>query len=560
MVNPTLVKKTENAIEVNENTKRLFQLIYHEQNTPEKETEDTPRVKVSSLVSKMAFYYEKIRNSVDYNEEHLLRKNAIQRILKRQIVIQGAITIKEQSSADISKHLITELIRAGYLPNNEIPETKIQEVALVIERYVKLKKYCLEDLKSATSEEKSAMKERNESVNWILSVAATDIEERLSNNRVNKTVVKDMFDILTRKIKLPTDSPYDKDRDIQIYLGVYRNYMKYDYGMLSYILFKYFNAGWNEATDETIKTIAANFQLLNTEIDSQMAHPLSGQINRVVSRYNVFFSIMVDVISNNPVAIYDSLKNDPKAFPRDVKKVCAKRYEEARSKLWRAALRSIIYIFITKSVFAVLLEVPATTLLGQSLNYVSLGINITFPAMLLFLIVLFMSLPSDDNTAKIISGIDEIIYKNRDELEPITLREPVKRGFGISLTFNVLYTITFFLSFGFVIWALNKINFNFVSITIFLFFLAFVSFFSVRIRKGARELIVVEDRESLFSFLVDFFYIPVAYTGKWLSEKFSRINVFVFILDFIIEAPFKVFVEIAEEWTKYVRERKDQII
>lgn len=560
MVNPTLVKKSENTIEVNENTKRLFQIIYHEQNSKEKENEDTPKIKVSSLVSKMAFYYEKIRNSVDYKEEHLLRKNAIQRILKRQIVIQGAITIKEQLSIDISKHLITELIRAGYLPNNEIPETKIQETALVIARYVKLKKNCLEKLKASPSEEKSAMKERNDLVNWILSIAATDLEERLSNNRVNKTVVKDMFDILTKKIKLPIDSPFDKDRDIQIYLSIYRNYMKYDYGMLSYILFKYFNAGWNEASDETIKEISENFKLLNIEIDFQLAHPLSGQINRVVSRYNVFFSIMVDVISNNPVAIYDSLKNDPKAFPRDVKKVCAKRYEEARSKLWRAAWRSIIYIFLTKSIFAILLEVPATTLFGQSLNYISLAINITFPALILFVVVLFMSLPSDDNTAKVISGIDEIIYKNRDELESITLREPTKRGLGISLTFNFLYTITFFLSFGLVVWALDKINFNFVSITIFLFFLAFVSFFSIRIRKGARELIVVEDRESLFSFLIDFFYIPVAYTGKWLSEKFSRINVFVFILDFIIEAPFKVFVEIAEEWTKYVRERKDQII
>ena len=54
--------------------------------------------------------------------------------------------------------------------------------------------------------------------------------------------------------------------------------------------------------------------------------------------------------------------------------------------------------------------------------------------------------------------------------------------------------------------------------------------------------------------------MPIVATGKWLSEKFSRINVFVFFLDFIIEAPFKIFVEIAEEWTKYVKERKDELV
>ena len=70
---------------------------------------------------------------------------------------------------------------------------------------------------------------------------------------------------------------------------------------------------------------------------------------------------------------------------------------------------------------------------------------------------------------------------------------------------------------------------------------------------------VVDGKESIFSLLSDFFYIPIVEAGKWLSEKFSRLNVFVFVLDFIIEAPFKVFVKIAEEWTKYVRERKDEI-
>jgi hypothetical protein len=47
--------------------------------------------------------------------------------------------------------------------------------------------------------------------------------------------------------------------------------------------------------------------------------------------------------------------------------------------------------------------------------------------------------------------------------------------------------------------------------------------------------------------------------GKWLSNNVSKVNIFVFIFDFIIEAPFKVFVNVAEEWTRYVKERKDEI-
>ena len=94
---------------------------------------------------------------------------------------------------------------------------------------------------------------------------------------------------------------------------------------------------------------------------------------------------------------------------------------------------------------------------------------------------------------------------------------------------------------------------------IFLFFLAFVSFFSIVVTKGVKELMIIERKENLLSFLVDLFYMPIIIAGKWLSSSFSKINIFIFIFDFILEAPFKILVEIAEDWTKYVRERRENM-
>jgi len=48
--------------------------------------------------------------------------------------------------------------------------------------------------------------------------------------------------------------------------------------------------------------------------------------------------------------------------------------------------------------------------------------------------------------------------------------------------------------------------------------------------------------------------------GKWLSSNVSKVNIFIFVFDFIIEAPFKVLVEVAEDWTRYVKERKDNMV
>lgn len=565
MVSPNLTRISESKLTLNKNTKKLFQVIYRDQNKKDETGDDSPKIKVSELISKMAFYYEKIRNSVDYDEEYLLRKNAIERILKRQIVIEGFLKVSK--SEEMAKTILIELIRAGYLPNNKIPEKKIKDIGIIIEKYIKLRNYSLARFSTSShfkhgniGKINDELKQKNSLTNWLISVAASEIEENLGENNVQRIIISNMYETLLNNIKLPDDLPYEKDLEIQIYLSIHRNFLRFDQDMLSFILFKYFNSSWSNPSDEDIAKISQNIEKIRNAILMHLNHPLRKQLNKIINRYTVFFMILTEVIEDNPSKVYDDIINDIKAFPRIVKNTCLKKYKKVKSKLWRSAMRSIIYIFLTKSIFVILLEIPAIKLFGEKINPVSLGINIIFPAFLLYLIVLFTKIPSENNTKKIIEGIEEIVFEEREKKEPFLLRKPIGRGKAIAVIFSIFYTITFFTSFGLVIFGLNKLGFNWVSIIIFLFFLAFVSFFGIRVRKATKDLIVIESKENIFSFLMDFFYIPIVAVGKWLSEKFSRLNIFVFILDFIIEAPFKIFVEIAEEWTKYVKERKDDII
>jgi len=559
------MKKREDVFTLSENIRRLFQIIYNEQKESEEESEDVQKIKVSEVISKMAFYYEKIRNSVDYKEENLLRKNAVERILKRQIVIEG--TIKVSTSEEIAKDLLAELIRAGYLPNNKIPEEKIKEIAGIIEKYLKLRNYSLsrisfsEHVKNGkVGQATGDFQEINDLTNWFMSLAASEIEESLGRDKIKQAVVSNMYEILTKKVKLPPDLPYEKEKEVQIYLSIHRNFLKFDQEMLEFILFKYFNPGWTkEPKDEEIAKIAQNIRSLRQAISASLNHPLAKQLDRIVGQYSVYFSVLAEVIGKNPTAVHDEIKNDIKAFPRLIKKACTEEYKSIKLRLWRAAVRSIIYIFLTKSIFVILLEIPAIQWFGEEVNPVSLAINVSFPALLLFLIVLFTRIPSEANTARIIEKIEEITFAEKEKKEQFILRQPAKRGKLANGFFGLIYFITFLLSFGLIIWALDKINFTWVSIIIFLFFLALVSFFSIRIRRGVREFIVVEQKENIFTFLVDFLYTPVIAAGQWLSEKFSQINIFIFILDFIIEAPFKIFVEITEDWTRYVKERREDI-
>ncbi|MDD4332908.1 MAG: hypothetical protein PHT51_02240 [Patescibacteria group bacterium] len=563
MVSPHLTKKSENILTLNNDTKKLFQVIYGEKNK-EEDKDDAPRIKVSDLISKMSFYYEKIRNAVDYEEEHLLRKNAIERILKRQIVIEGVLKIS--NSQDVASHLLVELIRAGYLPNNKILETKIGEVANIIEKYIKLRNYSLARIRPAEyfrngdiGKTSDLIQEKSTFTGWLFAIAASEIEDSLGRDPVKQVVISNMYETLSDNIKLKTDSVHEKDLEIQIYLSIHRTFLKFDDEMLGYILLKYYNEKWKKPKDEDLAKIARDIISLRQAIFNQLNHPLKKNIDAIISKYNVYFSILTEVIKEDPTKVFYEIKSDPKAFPRLIKKICQEKYKQINSRLWRVAVRSIIYIFLTKSVFVFLLEIPVIKWFGEPINFVSLSINVAFPALLLFIIVMFTRLPSEKNTEKIIEGINEIVFKEHERSTPYIIGAPIKRSGSINVIFNFIYFTTFIFSFGLVVYALDKVNFNWVSIIIFLFFLALVSYFSMKIKKSSRELVVVDRRESIFTLIIDFFNTPIMAVGKWLSEKFSRVNVFAFVLDFVVEAPFKVFVEIAEEWTKYVRERKDDI-
>jgi len=561
---PSLVQKKDNSLLITEDTLRLFQVVHHEQNKEDKVNDDEAKIRVSELISKMAFYYEKIRNSFDYEEDYLLRKNAIKRIIKRQIVIEGVLQIKNEAD-EVAKHLMLELIRAGYLPNNEIPETVIDDITFILEKYIKLRNNIIEEIDWSSHiksvnvvRARDALQEQNRISNWLISIMACEIEETLGEDQIKETVINNMYDSLTADIKLPRDmESYKDDLDVQIYLGIYRNFMKYDTEMQSFILFKYFNAHWDKARDEDINKIAKNIYKLQDAINEQLEHSLHRQLNKIINRYTVYFSILEDVITQDPDRAYNNISDDD-AFALLIKEACKIKYQKIKIKLRRAAIRSIIYILLSKSIFVLLFEIPVIKFFGGQDEIIPLIINVSFPAFLLFLVSVFTKSPGEDNTNKIIKGIKEVVYRAYKK-DPFFLRQPTERGKVISFILGFIYSATFFLSFGLVIWGLDKVGFHWVSIVVFLFFLAFVSFFSIRIRKGTREIIVIETKENIVKFLVDFFYIPIIVVGKYLSEKFSRFSPFIFILDFIIESPFKIIVQITEEWTKYVKEKKEEV-
>jgi hypothetical protein len=54
--------------------------------------------------------------------------------------------------------------------------------------------------------------------------------------------------------------------------------------------------------------------------------------------------------------------------------------------------------------------------------------------------------------------------------------------------------------------------------------------------------------------------MPMLAMGKFFSSELAKLNFFTFIFDILIEAPYKLIIEVVEEWISFTRTKKEEII
>ncbi len=504
--------------------------------------EELSKIQVDSFVSRIAFIYEKIRNAIDYKEEHLIRKAAIFRILQRRLLIKVA-------AENLPLSLIKELIRAGYLENNLISASKVEEVGQIVEKYLALLEF---------SKINRTSKKGHKFFKWLLSLAACEIEECLMPPLANQALVQFMYKVMRPSINLVDKNLSDQEKDLHIYLAAYRALVKSDDAMMDFKLVKYFYPGWKRLNHQEILTIAKKISNLKAALESKKKYYLAENLYRLFKKYAFVFFTLRDIILEDPDGA-EQIFGDSKELAYRIQQSCDKSYKKSRAKLRRTVVRVIIYLFLTKMLLALLLEFPYDYYIAKHVSMLPLTINALFPPLLMMFLGLFIKIPSKKNTERVIKVATEVVYQGAVLEAKSGLGVVVKRTNFALTVFYVLYLILFAISFGALIYLLDSLGFNIFSKLIFLLFLSLVSFFGIKLRLKVRELVVIDRKDNFFVFLINLFILPFLKAGHWLSEKFSKINIFVFILDFIIEAPLKIFLEVIEDWIAFLKEKKEEM-
>lgn len=525
-------------------TKALLNTLSEIEKKNKPPSSEIPKIKVSQTVSFFAFIYEKIRNAVEFREEHLIRRAAIERILKRRLMLNP------QGKGE-GENLIRELLWARYLPNETLTESDVIKVQHILDKYLLLQKLTITG---------RSLEERKYLSEFILHLLSCEIEEQLNwvNSKINSAFLHFFYQVLKEKIFLKEVSSQLKDS--YFYVACESGFAKNDLAYIRFHLFSLLYKPLKEFKKEEIEKLAVNFLQISKKIDSLIDNPFSEHLKRFVRRQVPPFLILFTIIRRYFSKI-EKILSDEEELSKEVDLICREKYQEIGKRLRQAGIRSVIYIFLTKMIFALILEYPLSLYFYNEVDYQSLAINSLFPPFLMGLIVSFFQVPSEKNTKKIYQRIVEIINKEPTfETEKVTIRKnPQLKRPILLFGFTIFYSLTFAITFSLIYLVLDALGFNLISKLIFVFFVSMITFFGYRVRQISKEY-TLEEKESILSPIFDFFFVPILSVGKFLSSEIAKLNIFIILFDFLIEAPFKLMFEIVEEWINFVRARKEEIV
>ncbi len=507
-------------------------------------TGEASTIKVSEVLGSIAYLYERIRNIVEYKNEQVLRRSGIERMVKR--------LMWERSSRDTTKLaqiLLRELIWARYLPNDRIPKRKIAEVASILNKYLYL---------VGVVTEKGSGVPVAELRSWIWGVASCEIEEVL-DPITREPYVELMYNWFITQFAWHNDDLSDHEKSIQMYLAVHRALTKSDEHIMRYhLLLREFPA-WRNADEAMVAVFAEKFWHLYQEVEKHLQFPDRFALYRTMQKQIAPFEILKELIVREKDSAETILK-DPAATEQKVREICQIRYAQIQTKVRRGTVRSIIYIFITKVVFALLIEIPYDIMVIGNLEYLPLAINVVVPPTLMFLIGLTIKAPNETNTARILTILKTIVYESPVQNKTLFSLAKVRRGNLLGNTFALVYLALFILVFGGITWLLIQLHFSLVGILVFFAFLSLVLLFGFRVRFTASELKITGNGESFFGYIFNNLTLPFLSTGVYLSKGLAKINFLTLILDFLIEAPLKTIIEVIEEWTSFIREKREEVV
>ncbi len=563
----TIFEEKQNVIEKNEPikmadfsplAKQLFKdyQYYYQSLKPKGEVS---YIHVDEIASKVAVFYENLLRVINWKEEQLVRRTAIERKLKRRLIteISGfGIIATNLNPNKIAHALVLESIRGGHLPNNQIPQSKLKDVENILDKYI----YILKNLSNAQERASSDVKLKVQFYNWLLEIAACEIEETLAPPLRENALINSMARTLEERIRVrPQGSIGDSEKRVQIYITVHRTLFHLDDPIISYRLLRWQHPDWVNMSESAYQQAAKNIIKIRQEIQAQLNCPWSGEFFKIGEKYNTLWLILGDILDQfkkNPEDIIIKF-SDKEAFNQSIREAYEKRYKTLKSRLLKMGIFSSLSVMIANIFSLLVVEIPVAKILYGGIKPWAMVADIVVPTLIMIGLVSAYKLPGKSNVERLIDEIYQIIYQQQGE-EIYEVRIKHSRKIITTIFITLFYFLGLVISLGAIIWILRAIHLPPTSVAINTLLATIMIFGAMVVRQRAKEL-AVEDKTTFMEFTIDILSIPVGKLGQWLATKWKKYNIFSVFFTALIDMPFFAIISFIESWSSFLKERKSEI-
>ncbi|MDD3663508.1 MAG: hypothetical protein PHT84_06690 [Candidatus Pacebacteria bacterium] len=513
---------------------------------------------VDSLASKFAVFYEKVRRVIDWKEEHLIRRTAIERSLKRRLISKlSGITFLQQVSPDaIAEPFTLELIRSGYFPNDHISASKIPAVRDALEKYLHVLSFGL------TNDQVNPVdiKTKVQFYSWLLEIAACEIEEILAPPLREGGIINFMSKIISERIEIQCETEINKETiGLQTYIGVQKALFTLDSPIISYNIIKYKHPKWITAPKEILEEFTSNIQEIWNEVEQDLEYEHNSKFYNLCERYDAPYLILYDVLkaeSSNGKNLSEltNLFSDWKSLERKSRDAYNSRISTLKLRLRRSAFYSTLSMFLAGGVMLIFVEGPLATAVYGSFSLLAMIVDLAIPSLLMFVLVSLINLPGKDNYKYLMEEFYKIVYEQDERIfYEIDLKK--RRNFIKNLIFGFLYLVGTVLSFGFVFWIFKIAQVPWTSLYIDTANIAVVVFAALVIKQRSME-VTMEENVKFGEFILDIFSIPLANLGRWLSNKWKEYNFVSVFFTTVVDLPIVMVIELIEDWRGFLKDKK----
>src|SRR3989344_434100 len=481
------IKSSDETIQLSKFTQALLASLKSIKIKPQ--PDELSKIAVSQTVSFLALVYEKVRNAVEFREEHLILRAAIERILKRRL------SLNPEGKGE-AENLIRELLWARYFDNESLGSQDIAKIQLIIGVYLSIRGYLTT---GKNPDEQQFLRQ------YLYDLITCEIEETLKPEATvrNSSFTFYIFQVLRNKIKLGGLS--EEQRDAYFLAAIEKAYRKSDKAYQRYHLFATFYKRLQEYSQLEVQEFSTKLPEIFQKIDKIIKSPYVDNLARFCKKQIPPLLILFEVLIKKPIESATILQNKSKLWS-EVDYTCREKYQHVGSRLKTLAVKAFIYIFLTKMILALVLEFPASLYFYKEVNSFAIIVNTIFPPLLMLFIVLFFRTPGVENSKRIQQRIIEVIDADKsfeNQISYIPRKARIRRPILV-FGFTVFYSLTFLITLFLIYEVLSLLKFNLISQTIFIFFVSVVTFFSYRIKQIVNEYRLSE-KESVLAPIGDFF-------------------------------------------------------